>query len=409
LKSYYRQREKTDSLVRNIDRYKRWYLGYISGTWAEQDVFTLAALQMMLGEFEKEARQLFGKSDRWKKFQERRSKLLNVDPKPWKPKLSKLGQEVDQIQKDIQAAQAVGLRNTYAYLSSECLDIYVATSMRESWEYEDTSKFISQVFSQAQVKHLRPVYFDPTLSYSRSRIDKGLIEGLMLKRARCTLYMVQETDTLGKDSELASTLAQGKPVIAYIPSKSSLQLQQPLRNNISLRFVTKRLLLLMAELDLSQDRREAVLRFLLEAIRFDPMFRLVGKEEQEFLKKHKTDWTKIKKILEQAENEYFEKRASTLMKRHPLALQVNLESGVANGVLVVRSPKDCAQLLANLLTNQCRFTIERSEGVYVLREYISHCPFRVVTDDPMLTNSFWGFYGKNSLTDVVSFLERCSL
>ncbi len=39
----------------------------------------------------------------------------------------------------------------------------------------------------------------------------------MLKRARCTVYSVQDTDTLGKDSELASTFAQGKPVIAYIP------------------------------------------------------------------------------------------------------------------------------------------------------------------------------------------------
>jgi len=39
----------------------------------------------------------------------------------------------------------------------------------------------------------------------------------MLKRARCTVYSVQDTDTLGKDSELASTLAQGKPVIAFIP------------------------------------------------------------------------------------------------------------------------------------------------------------------------------------------------
>jgi hypothetical protein len=39
----------------------------------------------------------------------------------------------------------------------------------------------------------------------------------MLKRARCTVYSVQDTDTLGKDSELASTLAQGKPVIAYVP------------------------------------------------------------------------------------------------------------------------------------------------------------------------------------------------
>ena len=67
------------------------------------------------------------------------------------------------------------------------------------------------------VDNLKLRYFDPTQSHLDFRIDKGLIEGLMLKRAACTVYMVQETDTFGKDSELASTLAQGKPVIAFIP------------------------------------------------------------------------------------------------------------------------------------------------------------------------------------------------
>src|SRR6202035_3394250 len=68
-----------------------------------------------------------------------------------------------------------------------------------------------------QVRKLKLRYFDPTQSQCSYRIDKGLVEALMLKRARCTVYMVQESDTMGKDSELASTLAQGKPVIAYVP------------------------------------------------------------------------------------------------------------------------------------------------------------------------------------------------
>src|SRR4029078_1006660 len=72
--------------------------------------------------------------------------------------------------------------------------------------------------------HLKEIplrWFDPTQSYDENIIDKGILEGLMLKRAKCTIYMAQESDTLGKDSELASTLAQGKPVIAYIPFFSS--------------------------------------------------------------------------------------------------------------------------------------------------------------------------------------------
>src|SRR5262249_24060143 len=70
--------------------------------------------------------------------------------------------------------------------------------------------------------HLRPLkdvtFFDLTDSFASDRIDKGLLEALMLRRAGCTVYMVQETDTLGKDSELAATLALGKPVIAYVPN-----------------------------------------------------------------------------------------------------------------------------------------------------------------------------------------------
>ncbi len=234
------------------------------------------------------------------------------------------------------------------------------------------------------------------MSYCKNRIDKGLIEGLMLKRARCTIYMVQETDTLGKDSELASTLAQGKPVIAYVPRESAEQIRQRLAAVTSLRFVTKRLLLLMAELELSIEDRRGISTFLSKAAEFAPLFRLVGTEEQEFHEQFAEEWQGVREILARAEAKYFEKRASTLMEHHPLALQVHLESGVANGVLVVHSSDDCARLLAALLTNQCDFTIEHEKSVYVLRERISKCPFRVVTDDPMLTNSFWVFYGRGS-------------
>jgi hypothetical protein len=61
-------------------------------------------------------------------------------------------------------------------------------------------------------------HIDPTQAFTKDRVDKGLVESLMLKRAKCMVYSVQDTDTLGKGSELAATLAQGKPVIAYVPA-----------------------------------------------------------------------------------------------------------------------------------------------------------------------------------------------
>jgi hypothetical protein len=97
------------------------------------------------------------------------------------------------------------------------MDVYFATSMRRAWEYKDLFDFIDELMSRPELKDLNIRYFDPTQCYTANRVNKGLVEALMLKRARCTVYSVQDTDTLGKDSELASTLAQGKPVIAYIP------------------------------------------------------------------------------------------------------------------------------------------------------------------------------------------------
>jgi agmatine/peptidylarginine deiminase len=79
---------------------------------------------------------------------------------------------------------------------------------------------------------------------------------------------------------------------------------------------------------------------------------------------------------------------------HPLSLQVHLESGVANGVLVVRSVDECCDVLYNVLTNSLDFLIEfnKKEGCTLLKEKISDSPFRAVTNYEKLANSFWNFY-----------------
>ena len=79
-----------------------------------------------------------------------------------------------------------------------------------------------------------------------------------------------------------------------------------------------------------------------------------------------------------------------------MGIQVCLDSGVANGVLVVRTVTDCAKLIRNILLNQLEFRVdvEEIDGAEYLRltESISGCVFRVMTGDVMLTNSFWNFY-----------------
>jgi hypothetical protein len=105
------------------------------------------------------------------------------------------------------AAVERGKRNQSAYLVSDHLDVYVATSMREPHEYLAVNELCRVIFEHPSLAPLKLRWFDPTQAYCQDRIDKGLAEALMLKRAN-TVYLVQESDTLGKDSELASTLAQ---------------------------------------------------------------------------------------------------------------------------------------------------------------------------------------------------------
>ena len=88
----------------------------------------------------------------------------------------------------------------------------------EEVEHEDLYDFVSEVMRAKSWRSSNARHLIPHIKLREKYMDKGLIESLMLKRAACTVYSVRDTDTLGKDSELAATLAQGKPVIAYAPS-----------------------------------------------------------------------------------------------------------------------------------------------------------------------------------------------
>jgi len=105
-------------------------------------------------------------------------------------------------------------------------------------------------------------------------------------------------------------------------------------------------------------------------------------------------------LLYRKAQELYEIRARALCESHPLALQVNLSTGVANGVLVVRTVNDCARLLEKIILNAMEFEIEEARiddrVTLLLREKISGCVFRIVTGDELLTNTFWNFYLEES-------------
>jgi hypothetical protein len=274
----------------------------------------------------------------------------------------------------------LGLRNHEAYLASDHLDVYVATSMRERHEYLSVHEITQGIFGHHRLKPLKLRWFDPTQAYCLDRIDKGLSEALMLKRAKCTVYFVQETDTLGKDSELASTLAQGKPVIAFVP-KPEADYVSSLIAKISTLYPEKS----------SQT-------ILLEQLRiFEPDAAWQDHVVRGWLENSSgLDIQKATDRLASSISKHYDRRAKTLLDEHPLGIQVNLDTGVANGVLVVRTVDDCAELIHRVVTKTLQFTLETKKvdnhEYVLLKEVVSGCIYRVMTGDAMLTNAFWNFY-----------------
>ncbi len=307
---------------------------------------------------------------------------------------------IDAMMQQLRDTQGQAARNQDVYLTWDHMDVYFATSMRKRWEYEDLFTFVNELMSQTELAELQLRYFDPTQSFTDQRVNKGLVEALMLKRAQCTVYSVQDSDTLGKDSELAATLAQGKPVITYVPTidpaKRSQELftQDPVMIQERLRF------LIQADSSFSSALNQQELAFVrnfkvLELYEQDRLWRSLPDPETDaqLRQKYGFEIQQLCRVIAESEKRLYDSRANSLGK-HPLAIQVNLETGVANGVLIVRTVKDCATLLRQVLTNSLEFQIEdcQADKMWYLREKITGSVYRVVTQDRKLTNCFWNFY-----------------
>jgi len=302
---------------------------------------------------------------------------------------------------ELASVQQQATRNQDVYLTWDHMDVYFATSMRKRWEFEDLYDLVKRIMGRAELAELNIRYFDPTQSFTKNRVNKGLVEALMLRRAKCTVYSVQDTDTLGKDSELASTLAQGKTVIAYVPKinveERTAQLigQDPVTIQERLRF------LMYADESFASSLTNDDLAFIrtfkaLEEFEESRIWRCLPDPGtvQQLQDSHQAEIRRLCSILARSEQRLYDGRAGTLAKSHPLGVQVHLETGVANGVLVVRGERECAELLRRVLTNELTFQLENNttDRMWYLREELSECAYRVVTQDRKLTNCFWNFY-----------------
>jgi len=292
-------------------------------------------------------------------------------------------------------AQVAGLRNTYEYCTRPYMDVYVATSMRESEDFVAVHRFAKRLFENPTMD--RVFYFDPTQSSHPDRIVKGIVEALMLKRAAVTVYLAQEGDTLGKDSELASTLAQGKVVIAYVPEITDV-------NEFAEEMVADSLLATESEASGSSDPA-AVARLLERSKKVDVDLWL--EIEQERSDGASLDMRDIARRTAERLRVRFERRAQTL-HNHPLGLQVNLETGVTNGILVARSVDECRRLVLAVLGDSLTFAIKArspndpsdfkadldgpTNWDRLLIEETTQSVHRIVIGDALILNSFWNWY-----------------
>ena len=245
--------------------------------------------------------------------------------------------------------RTIARHNSALYLTHDFIDVYVATSMRTQRQFENVAAVIQRVFKGLEDLNVR--YFDPTLSDANSnRITKGLIEALMLKRAQVTLYLAQEGDSLGKDSELAATLAQGKDVIVLVPEVNV----QARRQELEELFQTGKW----------QDELKMLRTLALSKIPSDPsetpvvckkILSTFSDAEARALEEFLPDIATLEKA-------FFDSRAQLLKDQHPLGVQVHLETGVANGVIVVRTEEDAAKMLRASLLNSHEYEIDFTDA-----------------------------------------------
>jgi hypothetical protein len=306
----------------------------------------------------------------------------------------------------IERAQQDGLQNARTYMAMHDLDIYVATSMREPLHFTTTGSFVQRLFHSGDLAELRLRYFDPTQAFLPDRIQKGLMECLMIKRARLTVYNAQESDTFGKDSEAGVTLAQAKPVVVFVArlyeGEEGLEKMYGAIDQAARKSRDDFVALLEQEKLIGAEEMQTLLGP--EKTKGDAIELVVRKHAPPILEAAGVD----KICMELIRQGYdpgassddlvnfaverilkLERRALTFRDVHPLALQTSPMDGVARGVIVTRSVEDTAKVVGGLLRGSLKYEILEEEANWLLLDRITRSPVRVVTKDPVLTSAFW--------------------
>lgn len=77
---------------------------------------------------------------------------------------------------------------------------------------------------------------------------------------------------------------------------------------------------------------------------------------------------------------------------HPLMRLVEFGTGTVNGAMVTQSVDDVIKLLDRIFSNRMEYDMARKDGTdayYLLKERLTGTSVRVITDDSLLTETFW--------------------
>jgi hypothetical protein len=307
----------------------------------------------------------------------------------------------------VKRIQKRGMQNANTYMAMHDLDVYVATSMRAPLHFTTNWDFVNTLFHSGQLSPWKLRYFDPTQTYLPSRIQMGLLECLMIKRTKLTVYHAQEYDTFGKDCEAGVTLAQAKPVVVFVTRLFEGQdKMQPLYKvfDEAARIIDRDQFFtyLKEQGRLEQEQVDSLLKHP-DKSKADAIEIVIKAHVPEILEEIGIDHVEMELIRQgyapQVEKNAFdfalerimklERRAFTFRDAHPLALQASPMDGVARGVIVTRTVADTAKVVGGLLGHTLRYKIAVEERNWLLVDAITSSPVRVVTRDPMLTAAFW--------------------
>jgi hypothetical protein len=82
-------------------------------------------------------------------------------------------------------------------------------------------------------------------------------------------------------------------------------------------------------------------------------------------------------------------------ERHPLTRLIEFETGIVTGAMITQSLDDVVELIGRIFSNSMEYDLNKKPGTsayYLLRERLTQSTVRVVTEDRLLTETFWNNY-----------------